>query len=127
MPPVEEQNEEDQIWRLAVHRMDIRQYSVAENAAEIQASLEGSTPSEDSQNYIYLEPNDPDPDLKEMMDQSSVEHEAINAKLRLQNWGRTVFENRDDSTGDPDQWRQKLQEARDSETGGKITVNFTQC
>ena len=119
MPPVEEQNEDDRIWRLAVHRMDIRQYSVAENAAEIQASLEGSDPSEDSQNCIYLELNDPDPDLKEMMEQSSVELGAIDAKLRLQNWGRQVFENSNDATYDSDQWRQKLQEARDSETGGE--------
>ncbi len=117
MPPVEEQNEEDRIWRLAVHRMDIRQYSVAENAAKIQASLEDSAPDEDSQTPIRLALNPPETDLQEMMEQSSVEIEAINAKLRLQNWGRTVFENRDDSTCDPDQWRQKLQEARDSENG----------
>ena len=119
MPPVEEQNEDDQIWRLAVHRMDIRQYSVAENAAEIQASLEGSAPAEDSQTYIRLALNPPEPDLQEMMEQSSVEHEAIDAKLRLQNWGRKVFENSNDSTYDSDQWRQKLQEARDAETGGE--------
>ena len=117
MPSLEEQDEEDRIWRIAVHRMDIRQYSVAENAAEIQASLEGSAPAEDSQDYIYLKPNDPDPDLKEMMEQSSVELGAINAKLGLQNWGRKVFENSNDSTYDSDQWRQKLQEARDSKTG----------
>lgn len=54
-----------------------------------------------------------------MMEQSSVEHEAISAKLRLQTWGRKVFENSNDSTYDPNQWRQKLQEARDSETGGE--------
>lgn len=119
MPSLEEQNEEDQLWRLAIHRMDIRQYSVTENAAEIPPSLEGSAPSEDSQNYIYLKLNDPDSDLKEMTEQSSGEFETINAKLGLQNWGRKVFENRDDSTYDSNQWRQKLQEARDSETGGE--------
>ena len=119
MPPIEEQNEYDQIWRLAVHRMDIRQYSVAENAAEIQASPEGSAPAEDSQTYIRLALNPPEPDLQEMMEQSSVEHEAISSKLRLQTWGRKVFENSNDSTYDSDQWRQKLQEARDSETGGE--------
>ena len=32
MPPVEEQDEDDRIWRLAVHRMDLRQYTVAEEA-----------------------------------------------------------------------------------------------
>lgn len=117
MPPLEEQDEEDRIWRIAIHRMDFRQYSVPKNTAEIQAPTEDSTTSDDSQNYIYLEPNDPAPDLKKIMDQSSVELGVINAKLGLQHWGRKVFEYSDDSTYDPNQWRQKLQEARDSETG----------
>ena len=119
MPPLEEQDEEDRIWRIAVHRMDIRQYSVTENAAEIQAPTEDGATSDDSQKYIYLDPNDPEPDLKEMMEQSSVELGAINDKLGLQNWGRKVFEYSDDSTYDPNQWRQKLQEARDAKTGGE--------
>ncbi len=53
------------------------------------------------------------------MEQSSVELGAVNAKLGLQNWGREVFNNSDDSTYDSDQWRQKLQEAQDAKTGGK--------
>src|SRR5690606_34106493 len=28
MPPLEEQDEDDRIWRLALHRMDLRQYTV---------------------------------------------------------------------------------------------------
>lgn len=38
LPPVAEQDENDRIWRLALHRMDLRQYSVAENKAEASDS-----------------------------------------------------------------------------------------
>ena len=46
------------------------------------------------------------------MEQTFVLHEDLNANPGLLDWGRRVFQYRDDSTY-TDQWRQKLQEARD--------------
>ena len=117
MPPLEEQKREDRIWRLAVHRMDIRGRTVAEKAPEIQAPIEGCTTGDVNLGYFYLEPKDPEPDLKEMIEHNAEEREAMNAKLRLLNWGGKVFEKSNDPAYDPIQWRQKLQEARDTETG----------
>ena len=36
MRPADEQDEEDLIWRLALHRMDLRQYTVAEHAPKFE-------------------------------------------------------------------------------------------
>ena len=43
MAPVQEQKEEDRIWRLAMHRMDLRQYTVAEDipVAPVVAEKQG--------------------------------------------------------------------------------------
>lgn len=51
---------------------------------------------------------------EEEMAQPSVLQEVLNANPGQLNWGRRVFENRDDLTYDSDQWRQRLQTARDS-------------
>lgn len=112
MPPVKEQNEGDRIWRLAMHRMDLRQYTVVEDATEAPVTPEGRTPSEDDRQYIRLDPKIPEPDVKEMVDQSSAQFQAMNAKLGLLMWAVKVFGYEEDTIYDPVQWRQRLQEAR---------------
>ena len=55
-----------------------------------------------------------------MMEQSSVELGAVNAKTEaFRIGGAKSLNNSDDSTYDSDQWRQKLQEAQDAKTGGE--------
>jgi len=39
MPPTDEQTEQDQLWRLALHRMDLRQYTVASPYQEDSEAL----------------------------------------------------------------------------------------
>ena len=44
MRPVQEQGEGDRIWRLALHRMDLRQYTVADDAPDpAQMLIKGNT------------------------------------------------------------------------------------
>ena len=70
MRPVQEQNEEDRIWRLAMHRMDLRQYTVAEDASEAPVAAEVPTPPAEGRQYVRLNPNVPEPDVKEMVDRA---------------------------------------------------------
>ena len=112
MPPLEEQNEVDRIWRLALQRMDLRQYTVTEHIAEAPVDSEGLISSEDSRKYIRLDPNEPEPDVKEMVEQDDSWLQAIDARLRLSGWGRSVFDHKTNTIYDPAQWRQILQEAQ---------------
>jgi len=112
MPPVEEQNEDNRIWRLAMHRMDLRQYTVVENVPEDSVAAEDQTPSKDGQQYILLNLKEPEPDVKEMADQSASQFQAVNARMALLMWGLKVFRHEESTTYNPAQWRQKLQEAR---------------
>jgi hypothetical protein len=117
MPPVDEQDEEDHIWRLALHRMDLRQYTIAEDVAEAPVAPEGRTSPEDGRQYVRLDLKEPEPDVKEMVDQSAAQFEAMNARLGLLTWGLKVFVHDEDTTYDPAQWRQRLQEARTTSVG----------
>ena len=112
MPPLEEQNEVDRIWRLALHRMDLRQHTVTEHIAEAPVDSEGLISSEDSRKYIRLDPNEPEPDVKEMVEQNASRLQAINARVGLSGWGRSVFDHETSTIYDPAQWRQILQEAQ---------------
>lgn len=112
MPPVDEQDEDDHIWRLAMHRMDLRRYTVAEDATETPVAPEGRTSPEDGRQYVRLDLRAPEPDIKDMVDQSAAQFQAVNARLGLLMWGLKVFGYEEGTTYDPAQWRQRLQEAR---------------
>ncbi len=112
MPPPEGQSEDDQIWRLALHRMDLRHYTVAEDAPEALATSEEPASHEHDETHIYLEPDDVDPDLQVMMSRNAARIQSINTRSEILDWGLNAFGHDEGTTYDPDQWKQKLQEAR---------------
>ena len=112
MPPLEEQTEGDRIWRLALQRMDLRQYTVSEHIAEAPVDSEDHVSSEDSRKYIRLDPNEPEPDIKEMVEKNDSWLQDIDARLGPLQWGRSIFDGETSTTCDPAQWRQILQEAQ---------------
>jgi hypothetical protein len=118
MPPVEAQKEEDRIWRLAMHRMDLRQYTVAVDAPEVPIVAGGHKPPEDGRQYVRLDLNVPEPDVKEMVDQSAAQLEAMNARLGLLTWGMKVFRGENSTIYDPSLWLQKLGAARTAGPAG---------
>jgi hypothetical protein len=60
MAPVAEQ-EEDRIWKLALHRMDMRQYTVTEDIPEPPVAGEGQLPQEDGRHFARLDLKVPEP------------------------------------------------------------------
>ena len=114
LPPLEEQDDDDRVWRLAIHRMDSRQYTVADDAATAPMSSENSDSPEEFGNYIRMDPTEPEPDLAAMIDQSAEQLQTTNSKAGLLMWGFNAFERRKDVTHDPSQWQQRLSEARNT-------------
>jgi conflict system STAND superfamily ATPase len=112
MPRAEEQDEEDRVWRLALHRMDLRQYAVAEDTTGASGASEDHEASEEGRQYIRLDLKAPEPDVKEMADRSASQFQDMNARLGLLMWGLKVFGYEEALTYDPAQWRRRLQEAR---------------
>ena len=108
---IEAQDEEDRVWRLALHRMDLRQYTATEEIAETTGNTDGER-TEEAQIYIRLELNEPDPDIKEMANRSAIKLQSLDFRNDILWWGVSVFRGEDLTRYDPDQWRQMLQNAR---------------
>ena len=115
LPPISEQDDDDRVWRLAIHRMDLRQYAITKSAAEDATATDEATAPEPARRYLHLDLKEPEPDVKEMADKSAARFEAMNARLGLLMWGLHVFKHEDRATYDPTQWRQRLVQARSAD------------
>jgi hypothetical protein len=124
MPPVEQQNEDDRIWRLAMHRMDLRQYDIAEDSSEVPNAPEGHISPEKDHKYIRLEPKDLEPDVKEMVDKNTTQLHAVGNRNALLVWGMKIFNKEESSTYDPTHWRQMLQLARAADVGDESLTEY---
>lgn len=97
-----EQTEGDKLWRLSLHRMDIRKYRVADD----------QPPELRDKGYVKLEGVDPEPDLRQMIEENAPRFEKMNQQMSLSNWGLKVFNKERSDTAKPEDWRSKLDIAR---------------
>jgi len=110
LPPKSEQDKSDLMWRLAIHRMDFRQYTISDTSGPEILDAEANA-GEPAKRYVRLEPKAPDADVQAMVDESAAQYSAMNNRLGLLMWGLQTF-NRENGNHDPSQWREKLAEAR---------------
>ena len=108
----ESQVEGDKVWRLALHRMDLRQYSADLEAVEPPGGDTRGAEEKTGGRQVLLSLNAPEPELQEVVDEATSRFEAMNARIGLFMWGQKVFEREDGATYDPAHWRQRLQDAR---------------
>jgi hypothetical protein len=89
LPAPDKRNKHDLTWQLALHRMDFRQYNVADTqpaAGEI-AAADGKGPPK---NYIRLEPKPPAPEVQQLIDESTKTFGEMNARLGVYMWGLRI-------------------------------------
>jgi hypothetical protein len=113
MPPVDEQTEDDQLWRLSIHRMDLRQYSSKADTVKPEATSKDQTGSTDDRQVVRFDLKPPEQDIRKIVDESALEFATMNARLGLQMWGLKTYERSGDAAYDPGKWRERLQQARD--------------
>ena len=107
LPPLEVQTEDDRVWRLTLHRMDLRSYTVAEPAENVPSDS-GSANTTRIELNLKLD----EPDIKEMVEKAAESGRTTNSRLMLQMWAHKVFEGEIDSSTDPMSWRDQLDAAR---------------
>jgi hypothetical protein len=110
LPAPDKRNERDLTWQLALHRMDFRQYDVADTqpAADETSARDGEAPPK---NYIRLEPKPPAPEVQQLIDESTKSLGERNARLGVYMWGLQTFQ-REAGSADPALWREKLASAK---------------
>ena len=107
LPPAAEQTDDDRVWRLSMHRMDLRRYSVATKAEDTT-----DAPPAEPARQVRLELDEPEPDVKEMVEERTARFSATETGFGLVMWALHVFKNEKAGAYDPAEWRQRLNLAR---------------
>jgi hypothetical protein len=95
LPPSEEQGAHDKLWRLRLHRMDLRNFAPTEQLPD---------------GRILIQPGPPDDDVAEFIKESAPAMEANTAAISLQAWGLGAFDHNE--TSDPSRWHEMLTKAQ---------------
>lgn len=96
LPGEDERADEDRLWCLALHRMDIRKIEVGKD-------LEGNA-------YLRLTP--PPADVQALLDREQPGQSAIEEGLGVYNWANARYSRRDESSYPASQWQSRLEHAR---------------
>lgn len=102
LPPEDEQDDNDRIRRLRLHRMDVRNFVAS-----------GKT---DEGNQIF-QAGPATPDLEEFRNRDLPAHEDREERTWLYLWGTSVFQWREPEKFRPEEWREKLRVVRNLPLG----------
>lgn len=111
---MENQDDDDRLWRLALHRMDLRGYEVADEA---------QTPEEfRREGFVVMLGKDPDPDIKDLLSRTAPQIEEQQRRMGLLMWAYKAFK-RELSDTESVNWRERLTQACElqlTEEGGRL-------
>lgn len=97
LPPLDQQNDGDRLWRLCLIRMDFRQYE------KTGATQDG---------YDYIQMRQPESDIQAVIDRAAPEQDRHSRYLALFLWATNQFEKRSDDADKVNEWRARLEEAK---------------
>ena len=105
--PVEVQDDDDRLWRLALHRMDLREYQIADEA-EVPEEFH-------REGFVLMQGKDPDPDIKELLARTTPQMEEQQRRMGLLMWAYKAFK-RELAVPESASWRERLEQAREQQT-----------
>lgn len=103
LPPTKKQTEQHKLWRLRLHRIDLRNYSPNQTLGD---------------GRVLFAPGLPAPDVVEMIKKNAPTIEANEEAASVVVWAQAVFARRDADKYTPDRWREMLVKARDLAKAG---------
>lgn len=115
LPPVAEQSEEHRLWRLALHRMDVRRFRMVEEppSEASERTSEATTEQEDPrERRIFLRPGEIEADIQELVDQHAPIAAQQQQEISLLNWANAAWKRRESSHPDIRDWETFLTRAR---------------
>lgn len=123
LPTIEQQDDDDRKWRLAIHRMDLRQTTISEIGIEDDGSQGDDGSPSSAQRLLRFDPLDPDPDIKEMVEKNAPRLNVLQERLRLFNWAYARFSGKETAQKDEAIW-ENLFPAAASDDPGKQDGTF---
>ncbi|MDE0401362.1 MAG: hypothetical protein OXL96_26490 [Candidatus Poribacteria bacterium] len=97
----EDTNEETRVWRLALHRMDIRGFGPMPTSKEAHAD-----DTERDSDLVYLGPSEIEPDIQEMIDETAKSHTAIERHLQLKHRATNIWQGK--NSDNAEDWGEML-------------------
>ena len=97
-----DKDEETLVWRLAIHRMDVRGYKPINPPAQ--------TKTDEDSERVYLGPGEIEPEVQTLVDSASESAAVVGRHMGLLNRARKAWEN--SSSEEAKQWRSLLSEAQ---------------
>lgn len=107
-------NEEDLLWKLALNRMDIRQYDTTEMSAEA-LSQDTTQEGKAGAQYLQLVPKAYEPALQALVENSVEEQKENSSQLEVLNWANSLFQQRQ-SDQQSQTWKDMLNRAKAMES-----------
>ena len=125
LPPVEEQSDEDRLWRLALHRMDIRGLRPLEPQPDSEARAAELQHVAPEQRAVWFGPGEIEEDIQTIVDGYAPVRARQEAELGLLLWGESAWD-RDESSGvDFTAWQARLSEAQERDREPAEADEFT--
>jgi hypothetical protein len=109
LPPIEKQSDEHRLWRLALHRMDLRGYRPVDPQPCDEAGTSGNS---GERARVCYAPGAIEPDVRELVDRHAALSAGTEADLALLNWGSAIWGGDGTSGIDSGAWTAKLAEAK---------------
>ena len=97
LPPLEQQDDEDKLWRLALTRMDLRGYTA-------------TRVTDDGQ--VFFQMSGVDADIKEVVDRGAPQQRHFQQRISLLVWASNQFEKKPDAAESQGQWHEQLKVAK---------------
>ncbi len=110
LPEVEKQTEEDKLFRLALNRMDLRNFRAQEEVPKELADQSTNEGNPENQSRIYLVPQPLEAELQAVVDDKAPEQKRFNEVTSLFLWGHNAFEHEPNAAG---QWQERLKGAKE--------------
>src|SRR5262249_5973928 len=128
LPEVGAQTEADRLWRLALHRMDVRTYRpqlIDAEAAEETSDRDATETDADRQGrQVYFLPGPVDTDLQEILDRHAPVQTRHLADMALFIWGMAAWRRDVGDSTDANAWREKLAEAHQCTADGTDITDY---
>lgn len=108
--PLDKQDDEDRLWRLAIHRMDLREYRVTEDAVVPEERRE--------EGVIMLQAQEPEEDIREFLSRATPRLQQEQQQMSLLMWAYKAFKQELSDT-ESALWRDRLVSARQEASEGR--------
>jgi len=109
-PSLKLSEEDEQLLRLSLHRMDLRRYSPTCTLEEIPDKA--GNDKNQQKTLLRLDPKTPDDDLQEMIDENTEKYKGLLENHGVCIWAHNVFMRQDPQKFNPADWEEYLELAK---------------